>query len=123
MSETSQQYWQQHVEAQRESGLNIKAYARRESLSVNMLYQWRAQLGQTRRHGSSKALQARRSGFAQAIAAATEPTVADGREATDNPAASSPCRLVLGPGMHLEMASLPSPPWLLALVNACREAR
>ena len=36
MSETSQQYWQRHVVAQRESGLNIKAYARQESLSVHM---------------------------------------------------------------------------------------
>ncbi|MCK9509880.1 MAG: hypothetical protein M0R28_01430 [Pigmentiphaga sp.] len=122
MSETPQQYWQRHVAAQRESGLNIKAYARRENLSVNMLYQWRAQLGQTRRHGSSKALQARSSGFAQAIAVA-EPTVADGRESTENPAASSPCRLVLGPGIHLEMDELPSPQWLLRLVSACREAR
>lgn len=122
MSETPQQYWQRHVEAQRESGLNIKAYARRENLNVQLLYNWRAQLGQTRRHGSSKALQARSSGFAQAIAVA-EPPVADGCVVTENAAASSPCRLVLGPGIHLEMAELPSPQWLLALVNACREAR
>jgi len=122
MSKPSQQYWQRHVEAQRESGLNVKAYARRENLSVNMLYQWRAQLGHTRRHGSSKALQTRSPGFAQAIAVA-DPTVAEGREAAENQAASSPCRLVLGPSMHLEMATLPSPQWLLALVNACREAR
>ena len=131
MSETSQQYWQRHVVAQRESGLNIKAYARQESLSVHMLYRWRAQLGHTRRqgppHGSSQALQARPPGFAQAIAvtepAAVIPPVTEGLNVPELNAAPTSCRLVLGAGMHLEMAEWPSPQWLLALVNACQEQR
>src|SRR5690554_2912186 len=118
MSETSQQYWQRHVHAQRESGLNIKAYARREGVSVNMLYQWRGTLGLTRRPTRSQATLMSSPGFAQATVA-----VAEDREASESHAASSSCRLTLGPGMHLEMATLPSPQWLLALVNACREAR
>ena len=122
MSETSQQYWQRHVVAQRESGLNIKAYARQESLSVHMLYRWRARLSQTRRHGSSQALHARAPGFAQAITV-TEPAATEGLNVTELNAAPTPCRLVLGPGMHLEMAEWPSPQWLLALANACQEQR
>src|SRR5690625_372224 len=113
MSETSRQYWQRHIHAQRESGLNIKAYARRESLSVNMLYQWRGLLGLTRRQARSQVTQSSSPGFAQATVAVVDHALN---------ASTSPCRLTLGPGMHLEMAALPSPQWLLALVNACREA-
>ncbi len=112
MSDPVREHWQQHIQAQRESGLSIKAYARRENLSVHMLYRWRTLLGQTRtqREPLSQALPGASAGFAQASFTAKEPT-------------PSACRLVLGPGLHLEMAALPSPQWLLALGRAAQEAR
>ena len=123
MSETPQQYWLRHIEAQRDSGLNIKAYARREDLSVGNFYHWRSQLGMTR---GSKALSLSRAGFTQATVLVPEaapsrnvPHNHDIRQASATPV----CRLTLAAGIHLEMATLPSPQWLAGLIEACGKER
>ena len=127
MSESSRQHWQRHIQAQRESGLNIKAYARRENVSVQMLYRWRSQLQLTRRR-TTQALHMSPPGFAQATITVVEPQqqsthLDDGHES--NPSALAPvvqpCRLTLGPSVHLDLPDLPSPHWLIALVQACQE--
>ncbi|NYT62913.1 hypothetical protein H0A66_11380 [Alcaligenaceae bacterium] len=50
MSNKGYEYWAAHVAAIADEGIDTKAYARRESLSVSALYYWRRRI-KAQQHG------------------------------------------------------------------------
>ncbi|WP_377102839.1 IS66 family insertion sequence element accessory protein TnpA [Rugamonas violacea] len=98
------EFWTSHVEACRRDGGAASVYARRHGLTLASLYYWRRKL--------TPAAEASEGGRVAAKFVALR-VVAAATAATDGP-----CTLVLGSGLHLEMAALPSPAWLLALDQA-----
>ena len=103
------EFWASHVEAcRREDGV-ASVYAREHGLALASLYYWRRKL----------ALSAEASGGASATAKFVALRVTTATTAT----ADGACTLVLGSGLRLEMAALPSPAWLLALDQAHAGAR
>ena len=112
----SKEYWVEHVVAASRSGKSLSSYAREYELSRTSLYQWRAKL--------------KREGLATPRdSAVSQPRFMAVRVAESAPvkqlmgSALSRCRLVLAPGVGLEMSELPDPHWLIALQRAAQGAR
>lgn len=97
------QYWSDHLVAIDAEGINTKAYAKREGLSVSALYYWR------------KRLKAENATQGQTLAVAPQPgqqfVAVQISEATSRVS----CSLILAPGVRLELAQLPSAQWLAEL--------
>lgn len=97
------QYWSDHLAAIAAEGVQTKAYAEREGLSVSALYYWRKRL--------------KAEGSTQARALPVMPQA--GRQFVpvqiSDTSACVPCSLILAPGVRLELAQLPSAQWLAAL--------
>lgn len=96
-------YWSDHLAAIAAEGIQTKAYAKREGVSVSALYYWR------------KRLKAEGSTPPRALPVAVQP----GRQFVpvqiSDADARVPCSLTLAPGVRLELAQLPSAQWLAAL--------
>ena len=102
MSE-SRQFWLSHLSAIETEGITTKAYADREGLSVQALYQWRKQLvAGARRAGA-------RGGFVPVQIARVAPAAVAG------------CTVVIGTDLRLECTALPAVDWLAALSSALSE--
>lgn len=102
MSERSE-FWLSHLSAIEAEGITTKAYAEREGLSPQALYQWRRHLMAGGRRSRAQA-----SGF---VPVRIEPSMA----------ARAGCAVVIDAGLRLECATLPSVDWLAALSAALRE--
>lgn len=105
------EFWTSHVKACRREGAAASVYARQHGLTLASLYYWRRKL-------TPVAVVADGSG-----GSATGKFVALRVVDAQASPANGPCTLVLGSGVRLEMAALPSPAWLLALEQACAGAR
>ena len=105
------EFWTSHVEACRREGTAASVYARQHGLTLASLYYWRRKLKLAAAVGDGGT-----SGVANKFAALR---VVDAAAA----AATEPCILVLRSGLRLELATLPSPAWLLALEQAHAGAR
>ena len=105
------EFWTSHVEACRREGMAASVYARQYGLTLASLYYWRRKLKVAAAVSDGSA-----SGFANKFVALR---VVDAAE--DAPA--GPCTLILRSGLRLELATLPSPAWLLALDQAHAGAR
>ncbi|CAH1748639.1 Cobyrinic acid ac-diamide synthase [Thauera humireducens] len=102
MSERSE-FWLSHLSAIEAEGIATKAYAEREGLSAQALYQWRKRLVTGSRRGRAKP-----GGF---VPIQIEPSMAAGAN----------CVVVIDAGLRLECATLPGVDWLAALSAALRE--
>ncbi|EPZ15640.1 hypothetical protein M622_15270 [Thauera terpenica 58Eu] len=102
MSERSE-FWLSHLSAIEAEGITTKAYAEREGLSAQALYQWRK-----RRVAEARSSRTPLGGFA---AIQVEPSIA----------ARAGCTVVIDSGLRLECAALPSVDWLATLSAALRE--
>ena len=102
MSERSE-FWLSHLSAIEAEGITTKAYAQREGLSPQALYQWRKRLV-----ADARPRRTQRGGFA---AIQIEPSIASRTE----------CTVVIDSELRLECAALPSVDWLAALSAALSE--
>ena len=98
MSERSE-FWLSHLSAIEAEGITTKAYAQREGLSPQALYQWRKRLITGHRPE-----QARPGGF---VPIQVEPAVVP----------RVGCTVVIDSGVRLECAALPNVEWLAALAT------
>jgi transposase len=101
-------FWANHLRAIDAEGISARAYAAREGLAIQSLYQWRQKLGQTQRsHGADSAV-SMTAGF---VAVKVTETLI-----------SAPARwmLRLG-GIELELPAHPDPHWLVGLVVAMEQ--
>ena len=100
------EFWTSHVEACRREGTAASVYARQHGLTLASLYYWRRKLKLAAAVGDGGT-----SGVANKFVALR---VVDAAAAAE----TEPCILVLRSGLRLELATLPSPAWLLALEQA-----
>lgn len=105
------EFWKAHVVAIKREGVSTSAYAKRHALAVKSLYYWQRKL-----NGATSATAVANHGSAFMALRVIAP--APMAEAT--PAG---CTLMLGAGMRLEMATLPTPEWLMALGRAAQGVR
>ena len=99
MSERSK-FWFSHLSAIEAEGITTKAYAEREGLSPQALYQWRKRLVAGGRRSRAKL-----GGF---VPIQIEPSLA----------ARGGCTLVIEAKLRLECTALPAVDWLVALSAA-----
>ena len=104
------QFWTSHVDACCKEGVAASVYARRHGLALASLYYWRRKLNLAATVDT---------GFGSPVGKFVALRVMD----TAASIPSCPCTLVLGSGLRLELAVLPSPAWLLALEQARAGAR
>ena len=109
MSSKEISHWQFHLDQIDQEGISTKAYAAREGLSLQSLYQWRHELKRRRADDPvSLTITPRSPGkFVQVSAVAPDRT------------SQSPlrCSLILPSGVRLEMSDLPSIGWIVALAH------
>jgi hypothetical protein len=105
------EFWRAHVVAVKREGVSTSAYAKRHALAVKSLYYWQRKL-----NGAT---------CATAVASRASAFVALRMDAPVAVVGQAPagCALLLGCGMRLEMAMLPTPEWLVALGRAAQGAR
>lgn len=100
-------FWANHLRAIDAEGISARAYATREGLAIQSLYQWRQKLGQTQRfHGADRVSAS--SGFV--AVKVTETLVSE----------PSSWTLRVG-GIELELPAHPDPHWLVGLVVAMEQ--
>ena len=100
-------FWANHLRAIDAEGISARAYATREGLAIQSLYQWRQKLGQTQRsHGADRVSVS--SGFV--AVKVTETLVSEPFSWT----------LRVG-GIELELPAHPDPHWLVGLVVAMEQ--
>jgi transposase-like protein len=109
MKRRKAEFWIAHVTEMKREGISTSVYAKRHDLSVKSLYGWQRKLNVTA--GTTASESVRLSFIAVHVA---EPVVGQ---------PSCECTLLLGSGMRLEMATLPSPEWLVALGRATEGVR
>lgn len=102
MSERTQ-FWLSHLSAIEAEGITTKAYAEREGLSAQALYQWRKRLIAGERSSRAKV-----GGFIPIQFESPAPIRCG-------------CTVVIDADLRLECAVLPSVDWLAALSAALRE--
>lgn len=100
-------FWANHLRAIDAEGISARAYAAREGLAIQSLYQWRQKLGQTQRSAGADHLSLS-SGFV--AVKVTETLVSE-------PAS---WMLRMG-GVELELPAHPDPSWLVGLVVAMEQ--
>lgn len=118
----SKEYWSEQVAAARRSGKSLSSYAREHEVSRTSLYQWCSKL---KREGlatprDSAVAQSR---FMAVRVAEPAPVKQLMGSAPSIGSSLSHCRLVLAPGVGLEMSELPDPHWLVALQRAAQGVR
>jgi hypothetical protein len=98
-------FWANHLKAIDAEGISARAYAAREGLAIQSLYQWRQKLSQVPRSHGADSGGSMTSGFM--AVKVTETMV------------SAPARWVLHVGgIELELPAHPDPQWLVGLVAA-----
>ena len=109
MSSKEISHWQFHLDQIDQEGISTKAYAAREGLSLQSLYQWRHELKRRRADDPvSLTITPRSPGkFVQV------PVVAPDLSSQS----ALRCSLVLPSGVRLEMSDLPSIGWITALAH------
>ena len=101
-------YWANHLKAIDAEGISAKAYAAREGLAIQSLYQWRQKLSQAQRFHGADSAASRTSGF---MAVKVTETVV-----------SEPTRWMLRMGgIVLELPAHPDPHWLVGLAAAMEQ--
>ena len=109
MSSNESSHWQFHLDQIEQEGISTKAYAAREGLSLQSLYQWRHELKRRRSDDPvSLAITPR------APRKFVQMSVVPEEENDQQPAN---CCLVLPSGLRLEMSALPSPRWFAELAQ------
>jgi transposase-like protein len=102
--------WAAHVAAIERDAVPTSVYAKRHGLAVHCLYYWRRKLIEVAR--------------AQTGSAEQQPAFVALRVAEPAAAAqAASCTLVLGPGVRLELPTMPSAEWLAALGRAVQGQR
>jgi hypothetical protein len=96
-------FWLSHLSAIEAEGITTKAYAEREGLSPQALYQWRKRLV-----AGGRSSRAKLGGF---VPIQIEPSVT----------ARAGCTVVIDAQLRLECATLPGVDWLAALSAALAE--
>jgi hypothetical protein len=109
MKRRKAEFWMAHVSAMKQEGKSTSVYAKRHDLSMKSLYGWQRKLNVT--PGTTASVSVRPSFIAVHVA---DPVVDQPRPGYT---------LVLGSGMRLEMTTLPSPEWLVALGRATEGVR
>ena len=104
----SSAFWAAHLEAIKRESTSKTEYARRHGISVKRLYYWQRKL---------------KAPSANTVAATQSKTFVSLRIEEPVSFHSTSCTLVLGPGLRLEMSTLPAPTWLAALVRSAQGAR
>lgn len=100
-------FWANHLRAIEAQGISARAYAAREGLAIQSLYQWRQKLGQTQRsHGADRVSVS--SGFV--AVKVTETRVSE----------SATWMLRVG-GVELELPAHPDAHWLVGLIVALEQ--
>ena len=106
MSERSV-FWANHLRAIEAEGISARAYAAREGLAIQSLYQWRQKLGQTQRsHGADRVSVS--SGFVAV-------------KVTETQVSESATWLLRVGGLELELPAHPDAHWLVGLVMALEQ--
>lgn len=100
-------FWANHLRAIDAEGISARAYAAREGLAIQSLYQWRQKLGQTQRSAGADRLSVS-SGFV--AVKVTETLVSE----------SATWMLRMGE-IELELPAHPNPNWLVGLVVAMEQ--
>ena len=103
------QYWVNHVSANKQACISGAAYAKLHGISVKALYYWQRKLNPST---LAKPVPPDTSNFL-ALRVAHSPSE---RVAAD-------CMLVMPSGLRLEMSSLPSAEWLVALNRTMQSVR
>lgn len=101
-------YWANHLKAINAEGISARAYAAREGLAIQSLYQWRQKLGQTQRSHSADSAVSMTAGF---VAVKVTETMV-----------SKPASWMLRMGsIELELPAHPDAHWLAGLVVALEQ--
>jgi len=104
------EFWAPHVAAIEQESVATAVYAKRHGLALHSLYYWRQKI---------KTAAAPTSGSPERSSAFVALTVSE-------PVLAQPsggCTVVLGAGVRVELAALPSAEWLAALGRAMQGAR
>ena len=101
-------FWANHLRAIEAEGISARAYAAREGLAIQSLYQWRQKLGQTRRTLGADPSVGMGSGFVTVNV--TGPLTSQ----------SGVWMLRVG-GVELELPAHPDAHWLVGLVMALEQ--
>ena len=108
------EFWQAHIEAAKRERMSTSAYAKRHGLVVKSLYRWQRKLATTSAVVTNSTTPGKF--VALCVADAVKPS------ATAETAPASSCTLQFGSGLRLDMAALPSPQWLAAIVRTTQGA-
>ncbi|MFA5633339.1 MAG: hypothetical protein WC997_17700 [Porticoccaceae bacterium] len=98
-------FWLSHLSAIEAEGISTKAYADREGLSAQALYQWRQRLASGERPRRTQP-----GGFMPV-------------RIESSTGARAGCTVVIDSGLRLDCAALPDADWLAALAAALAERR
>lgn len=109
--EGDMEFWTSHVKACHRQGIAASEYARQHGLTLASLYYWRRKLKLAAARGDGDG----GSPANKFVALRVVDSAAV--------AATAPCILVLRSGLRLELATLPSPAWLLAVDQSHAGAR
>ena len=97
-------FWANHLRAMDAEGISARAYAAREGLAIQSLYQWRQKLRQTQRsHGADRVSVS--SGFVAV-------------KVTETRVSESATWLLRVGGVELELPAHPDAHWLVGLIVA-----
>ncbi len=113
MSNKGYEYWAAHLAAIADEGIDTKAYARRESLSVSALYYWRRRI-KVHQHGPhplTAASQDKASGRKLFMPVQI-------KNAASEVSPNMACCVTLGSVLRLELSQLPTPQWMAQLSQA-----
>lgn len=100
-------FWANHLRAMDAEGISVRAYAAREGLAIQSLYQWRQKLGQTQRSAGADRLSVS-SGFVAV-------------KVTETRVSESATWLLRVGGVELELPAHPDAHWLVGLIVALEQ--
>ena len=103
------EFWAPHVAALEQESVAVAVYAKRHGLALHSLYYWRQKIKTAAQTSGSP-----------------EPSSAFVALTMSEPVLAQPsggCTVVLGAGVRVELAALPSAEWLAALGRAMQGAR
>lgn len=101
-------FWANHLRAIDAEGISARAYARREGLAIQSLYQWRQKLGQAQSSDVPVSRVSPRSGFVAV-------------KVTETLLSESTSWTLRFSGVELELPAQPDPFWLVGLITALEQ--
>ena len=114
-------YWLGHVAAANDSRLSLAQNARDNGVPLKMLYVWRSKFKAQSLPEAAVSANKARGDTQRFIAVSVARALPTNSIATT--AAQPRCRLILAPGVGLEISELPDPNWLIALQRAAQGGR